>query len=250
MANPIPFETTDAEAALQHFAPLVANIPDEQLDAWNADAEIVRVNARRAVEALAPHWGQVEQSLPAVSIPMLKEMVALALALSAAAARVFVAASPHEIRAHQSTLRPARRLALKQLEIFAELDLVPADRVRAIRENTGPVDEAQDAIAIVGIYRELHPFDDAYLAKLAADGNWLLQQLVPKGATTGKTGPSAEALLRDRLWTELNRRYDELYKAAVVIWGRRKVDEHMPSLMTRQVQRKEQGEAVNSGTNP
>jgi hypothetical protein len=36
------------------------------------------------------------------------------------------------------------------------------------------------------------------------------------------------------LWTELNRCDDERYKAGVEVWGRRKVDEHLPSLFARQ----------------
>jgi hypothetical protein len=95
--------------------------------------------------------------------------------------------------------------------------------------------------AIVALYREhknaiagKHPFDDAYLQKLADDGNWLVAQLMPAGAKPQKAGKSPDALVRDRLWTELNRRHDKLYKAGVVIWGRRKVDEHIPSLLARQ----------------
>jgi hypothetical protein len=61
-----------------------------------------------------------------------------------------------------------------------------------------------------------------------------LEQLVPKGAKPEKDGRSEDALVRDRLWTALNRRYDDLYKAGVEVWGRRKVDEHLPSLFARQ----------------
>lgn len=241
MPNQPPFETTDAELAFQHFAPLVAAIAEAELDVWNADPEIVRVNARRAVDAVSPHWAKIEQALPMISIPKLIEIPALALALSFAAGRVFVPASPQEIRARQADLRPARQLALRQLEIFAELGMVAPDRVRNIRADKGQVDEAQDAIAIVALFREnaaawqnKHPFSEAYLAKLADDGNWLLAQLLPKGAKPEKTVRSAEALVRDQLWTELNRRYDDLYKAGVEIWGRRKVDTFLPSLYARQ----------------
>lgn len=239
MSN-LPFETDDPALAFAHFAPLVVNIPESDLDVWNADADIVRVNARRAIEAIAPHWTRVEQALPLVSVTHLKEIPALGLAVAFAADRIFKEASPQEIRAHQATLRPARRLGLEQLGIFAELGLVSADKVRSIRADRGPVDEANDAVAIVALFREndaswknKHPFSPAFLQKLAADGQWLLGQLVPKGATAEKAGPSADVLARNRLWTELNRRYDELYKAGVEVWGRRKVDLHLPTLLTR-----------------
>ena len=240
------FETTDPAAAFDHFAPLVANIPESELDVWNADADIVRVNARRAVDALALHWMQIEKALPLVSVPNLQEIPSLALALAFAADRVFKPASPQEIRAHQASLRPARRLALTQLEIFVELGLVARDRVQAIKADRGPVDEANDAIAIVALFQEnaaawqnKHPFSAAFLQKLSDDGQWLLGQLVPKGATREKPAPSADVLVRNRLWTELNRRYDDLYKAGVEVWGRRHVEAHLPTLLTR---------VVNNGT--
>ena len=236
-----PFESTDPAAAFAHFAPLVANIAEADLDNWNADVEIVRVNARRAVDALASHWTHIEKALPLISVPDLIEVPTLALALSFAAGRVFTPASPLEIRAHQASLRPARRLTLAQLDIFAELGLVSPDRVRAIRADKGPIDEANDAAAIVALFREnasawktKHPFDEAYLEKLATDAHWLLGQLVPKGAKPEKSERAEEALTRDRLWTELNRRYDDLYKAGVEVFGRRKVDEFLPSLLSRQ----------------
>jgi hypothetical protein len=245
------FESTDPAAAFDHFAPLVSAIPQSDLEGWNADADIVRVNARRAVDALTPHWARVEQALPLVSVPKLKEIPSLALAVAFAAERVFKPASPHEIRAHQASLRPARRLALNQLDIFSELGLVSADRVRAIRADRGPVDEANDAVAIVALFREhaaawtnKHPFSEAFLQRLADDGQWLLGQLVPKGATPEKAGPSADVVVRNRLWTELNRRYDDLFKAGVEIWGRRQVDAHLPTLLTRLVVKADASEPV------
>lgn len=240
------FETTDPAAAFAHFAPLVQNISDADLEVWNADADIVRINAQRAVDVLAPHWAHIERALPLVSVTQLKEIPSLALAVGFAAERVFTPASPQEIRAHQASLRPARRLALAQLEIFAELRLVSRDQVQAIRADRGPVDEANDAVAIVALFRDnaaawqnKHPFDGAFLQRLSDDGQWLLAQLVPKGAKSEKAAPSEETLVRNRLWTELNRRYDNLYKAGVEVWGRRHVDEHLPTLLTRVVTKTE-----------
>lgn len=238
---PVPFETLDSEAAFKHFTVLVASIPEDKLDRFNADPEIARVNARRGTDAIRPFLDQLKLSLPLLPQHELLEIPALALALGFAADRIFVKASPQEIRARQASLRPARRLALLQLEILAELGLVPADQVRHIREGKGGVDEAQDGVAIVALFREhaqrlagRHPFDETYLLKLAEDGNWLIAQLLPNGATPAKTERNPAALLRDRLWTELNRRYDLVYKAGVEIWGRRKVDEHIPPLLSRQ----------------
>ena len=135
-----------------------------------------------------------------------------------------------------------RSMTLLYLEIAADLDLVPKDRVRKIRADRGPVDEARDGVAIVACVNEFapklankHPFTAEALAKLAEDGNWLLKQLLPSGATPEKGATSQDTLVRDRLWTEVVRRYDLLYQAGVVIWGRRGVDAHLPALQSRVV---------------
>jgi hypothetical protein len=145
-------------------------------------------------------------------------------------------------------------MVLDQLGIFSEMGLVSKDRVRAIRTDRGPVDEANDAVAMVALFRDhaadwqnKHPFHDAFLQTLADDGNWLLGQLVPKGAKPEKAGRSEDAFTRDRLWTELNRRYDDLYKAGVEVWGRRKVDEHLPSLFTRQTSKTQPESTADEG---
>jgi hypothetical protein len=96
-------------------------------------------------------------------------------------------------------------------------------------------------------WQNKHPFSAAFLQTLADDGQWLLGQLVPKGATPEKTGPSDDVLVRNRLWTELNRRYDDLYKAGVEVWGRRQVDVYMPTLLTRVVAKSEPEQAPTTG---
>jgi hypothetical protein len=235
-----PFLSDDSEACLRHFSAVVAQIPASDLEVWNADPEIVRVNVDRGVSAIRPHEAHVKEALPLVSIGEILELPSLSLALGLAANKVFAPASPQEIRARQQQLRPSRSRTLRYLEIAGELGLVPQDRVAAIRAGTGPMDEARDAVAIVALFNERsdvlrgkHPFSEPALQQLAADGNWLLKQLLPKGATAGKSERSAEALLRDRLWTALVRRYDGLYQAGVAVWGRRGVDAHIPALLAR-----------------
>src|SRR5207248_90413 len=86
---------------------------------------------------------------------------------------------------------------LQQLEILGALDIVPRERVAAIRSGKGPLDTARDAVAIAGMYTDdefaaavanKHPFTPAQLRALADDGNWLVGQLNPKGAGHAKPG--------------------------------------------------------------
>jgi hypothetical protein len=237
-----PFDSEDSEACFKHFSALVAATPADALDVYNADPEIVRVNVVRAVDAVREHLDHIAKALPLVDITELLELPSLSLALGFAADRVFTAASRQEIRAHQATLRPARSLTLRYLEIVGELDIVPADQVANIRAGKGALDEARDGVAVVAMFNAnakalsgKHPFTAETLTKLADDGNWLIKALLPTGAKPGKAGTNPDVVVRDQLWTELLRRYDALYHAGMAIWGRRKVDAHLPALQTRLV---------------
>ncbi len=240
--TPSAFVSEDSEACFKHFSPLVATTPESAFERYTADPEIVRVNLVRGVDAVRPHLDHVAKALPLVPTAELLELPSLALALGFAANRVFTPASRFEIRARQDSLRPMRSMTLLYLEVAADLGLVPKDRIKNIRADRGPVDEARDGVAIVACFhdhaKELlnkHPFTVEALATLAEDGNWLLKQLLPSGATAEKGATSVDTLARDRLWTEVVRRYDLLYQAGVVIWGRRGVDAHIPALQSRVV---------------
>jgi hypothetical protein len=236
----VPFVSEDSETCFKHFSALVAATAADALDAYNADPEIVRVNVVRAVDAIREHLDHITKALPLVNVAELLELPSLALALGFGADKVFTPASRQEIRARQATLRPARSLTLRYLEIVGELGIVPEAEVQNIRAGKGPLDEARDGVAVVAKLNEYekklagkHPFSAAYLDKLAEDGNWLIKALLPTGAKPGKAGANPDALVRDQLWTEVIRRYDLLYQAGMVIWGRRKVDAHLPALQTR-----------------
>jgi hypothetical protein len=238
----VPFLSEDSEACFKHFSALVAETQADALEAYNADPDIVRVNVGRAVDAIREHLDHVAKALPLVNVAELLELPSLALALGFSADKVFTAASRQEIKAHQATLRPARSLTLRYLEIVGELELIPAEPVQNIRAGKGPLDEARDGVAVVAMFNThgkalagKHPFTAETLTKLAEDGNWLINALLPTGAKPGKAGANPDALVRDQLWTEVVRRYDVLYQAGMVIWGRRKVDAHLPALQTRVV---------------
>lgn len=238
--QPAPFITTDPAAAFKHFAGLVQSTPVSDLEPWNADAETVRVNVGRAVDAITPHLEIAADALPQLKVHELQELPSLALALTFAADSVYAPGSNNEIRERQARLRPARSQALRYLEIVAELGLVPDKRIREIRAGRGPIDDARDGVAIAAIFAEhadvlagKHPFSDAFLKQIAEDGNWLLDNILPSGATPDKPVKSPQSLIRDQLWTEVVRRYDELYKAGVAVWGLRRVDDRIPAIQSR-----------------
>ena len=234
--------SADRESAFNHFAPLVAGIRESDLEPWHYDAEILRVNTQRALDALEPILDATAKKMGHIEVHEIREMPEVGLALAFADARIFLAASAQEIKATQARQRPKRKLAIAQLVILNEMGLIkdPA-KVAAILPGKGPVDEARDGVACVSVFREnaaevagKHPFDAAWLAGLAADSSWLLEQLKITGAKVDKLPKSADSLVRDQLFTEALRRYGQGKKVAVERWGWKRVDEHYPSLFARE----------------
>jgi hypothetical protein len=248
----VPFLTADRHAACEHFAPLVAKIAEASLETWNKDAEIVCANVARGMAALAPHLDPMTKAMPHVDMAEVREIPALSLALAFAAARVFVPASANEIRDRQKTQRKMRRLAIDQLVILRDVEpglIADPSKVDAILPGTGPIDQANDGVQCVAQFREnakriagKHPFSDAWLEQLAADSNWLLSQIRRAGAVVDPGDANPDALVRDRLYTELVRRWGQAKKIAVEVWGWKDVDANFPALGSRIVVRADEEE--------
>ena len=156
----------DRESAFNHFAPIVAGIPESDLEPWYYDAEILRVNTQRALDALDPILDATAQKMGNIDVNEIRNLPTLGLALTFADARVFLAASAQEIKTTQARQRLKRKLAMAQLVIFNEMALIKdPSKVEAIIPGKGPVDEARDGVACVAVFREnaakltgKHPF--------------------------------------------------------------------------------------------
>ena len=49
------FSSTDRETCFKRFSTVVENIAPDALEHWPGDAEVIRVNAERALAAIEPH---------------------------------------------------------------------------------------------------------------------------------------------------------------------------------------------------
>ena len=235
-----PFTTADADVAYRHFLSQVQAIPAERAEVCRANVQIARVNVDRGVASLAPHVEVVRRKLPDCPIREVLELPALALGLTVAAGRVTLQASEGEIDARLVKYRPMRELTLQLLEICAELKIVPKAPVVKIRAGKGPLDGAQDGIAIAGMFHDhraalegKHPFSSEYLAAMAEHANWLVRQLKPTGALATSSEYPPEALVRDQFWTMLTERHERLREAGVVIFGLKRLDDLVPPLQAR-----------------
>lgn len=235
------FVTDDSRAACEHFeAQALAALARKAT--YNADLDVVPHNVELAVSALEPQLARNDVS--DAERKTILELRTLVLALVYADSRCVEASSPKAIADAQSTLRPLRQATLSYLEAVSSevCGLVPAERVRAIREGKGQVDEARDAVTISAVFKEFaaqldarHPFTAAQLATLEAKGVFLLRALAPTDAAAPK-GPSESSQdekLRDGLWTLIVEGYDCALLVAAKAWGVRRVHEHVPALLAR-----------------
>ncbi len=87
---------------------------------------------------------------------------------------------------------------------------------------------AEHTAAIVG----LHPFSAADIDALRHDSEWLLEHLTPNGARKEHLERSPEALVRDRLWTMILPRHEDLRKIGFYSYGD-EFELYVPKLLSR-----------------
>jgi hypothetical protein len=237
---PPHFATTSGKSAYEHFLPLAKAIPTDGLDVCRTDIEIARINIERGVDAIRQHLDTLAKKLPQCPVSDLLELPAISLALLFASGKISKTVSSGEIEKRLAALRPLREAALKQLEVFALLGMIPTKVPTGIRKGSGPLDTARDAVALPGAFHDhraeigdQHPFTPALLVRLGGEGDWLVKQLKPVGAKAAATQRDPASLVRDQLWAIINERYDELRQAGAVVFGLKSLDEHIPPLGAR-----------------
>lgn len=254
-ADDLPPEVKGSEADYQRFL-----VDAQQIDARNtkplrADPSLAYHNAARGVAAVLAHEGRIKQELPAVDIESLRSLPALALGVAFAAEQAAPGPAGPEIRALLSEAAQLRRLHLTTAESLVEAKILPAQEVAKIRAGKGQIDMALDCGALAALFRKHAPAIKGKSAVTAAQteraavvGAKLIEVLNPKGASKKRKAGSEEeqkASARDRLWSLLLQRHEDLWRAGAYLFGR-DVDERVPSLMARvaPVKSKKKGEAA------
>jgi hypothetical protein len=249
----------DSLAAIERFLPIAQReVAPESVQVFNGSIDLLLPNVQSGLAAITPLRDAIVERYPNTkwshieALPGLARAVILAATLAAAPP-----ASAKEIAPKLQRLRALRPLMLQQLELLAhpEVALVDQSEVRAIREGTGPLDEARDAVAIATVFtrdREKlagkHPFSAAKIAELREVGDWLLAQLLPAHAKSAPGSRAAEknayAAQRDLLWTLLVRWHDEMQRAATAVFSINEVSERVPSLFARTAKKGEPAAAA------
>jgi hypothetical protein len=239
-ARAAAYTDEDPAKAFEHFRPLAEKVPADGLAVFTGQALLMRANIKAALEAIEPHLPAAVSKLHDPMLTDVFELPSLVMALDFAAGRVPVAKlSAGEIEKMLAEGAPWRELMLRYLEVAAHplIGLLPRERVIKVRQGTGKLDQAQDFVAIPGLFVEFkdalagkHPFPAEKLDLLATLGGVLVQNVRPGRSVTEVRKRTAEAILRDQLAELVVARYDHLEVLATVAVGRRKAAELLPAL--------------------
>jgi hypothetical protein len=244
------FSTADPLVAYKHFLHLARALPADSVRVCSVDVELVYSNVDRALVAMEPHFATAQTKLPGLSISSLLDLRALALALVFAAERIVIATIDGALQHRLLRLRYLRDLTLRQIEIFTHLGLIPGEHMRAVETGIGPLASAHSALAILGVFERYdgkiggkHPFTDEQLNELQGHAQWLIESVRPKVEVGVSPERDAAVLIRDRFWTLLGNRYEELRKAGAVVFLSTYLDWNVPPLGSKPAP-----ERVRSGT--
>ena len=239
-ARKMAFADEAPQKAFAHFRPLAEQVPTADLAVFTGQPLLLRANILAAVAAIEPHLEAAVNALREPRLDEVFELPSLILALEFAVGRVPVAKlSAGEIESMLAEGAPWRELMLSFLEVAAHplINLLPRERVAAVRAGKGKLDQAQDFVAIPGLLAEFsaalagkHPFPADKIDLLATLGGTLVKYVRPGNAIVEVAKRSKESILRDQLAWMVVARYDRLQVLAAVALGRRKADELLPAL--------------------
>jgi hypothetical protein len=246
--NPLG-EATGAEAQYQRFLAEALAIPAEQLIPYRVNPLLAYHNSRAGVSTVLKH--EAELPLSAEKLAMLQTIPDVALALAFAARQVNTEKqSEGEIRAKLGRAYEIRDILLQAAEVCARAGLISFADVERIKRGKGPIDGAQDCIDLAALYRReaatlvgRTPATPELIHEAAELGTELVKRLRPANAPEAEPQaetPSALAAaldIRNRFWTMLSQRHEELWKVGAALFGKA-VDEFVPPLQSRQLERK------------
>ena len=231
----------DPKGAYAFFVDRARALGAASVPVSRVEAAIARTNVDRGFKLLTPRMGELKDVAPLVDAQRVANVPALARGVEYADKLVPSDVGDGEIDAKIAVVAPLRRATLAYLEVAAFCGLVDEGRVRAIREGTGRLDLARDAVAIAGLFEEKakdlagkHPFTDAQLATLGTEGAWLASVLKPSGAVRDPKKRSDAALMKDRFAKLLDDDWALAGQAAVALLGVDVYQADFPALYARE----------------
>ena len=227
------------------FAAFIAEaraMPSGTVIAYLGDARIALANVRAAVDDVCADTALIAQHLPLFPLARALEAADVARALVHAEMAVLYAPAPPPTGVREVVKRVAkpRRNMVNMAITLAERAKLPAGEVARLGRRKGLPGMIDDVIIVTALFTThaaaiagMHPFTAADIEALRADGEWLRENVKPKGAHA--PAKKREGTLeddRDRLWTLLVQRYGLLERLGGYFHGAALAD-HVAPLRSR-----------------
>jgi hypothetical protein len=234
-----PLENVGSQQAYDLFRPAAEALGSDELRPFRADALLAFHNVKAGTDALLAIEARLASELPTLRLTSLRSLPDLALGVAHAVAQVDRGADG-STAVLLSRARDLRDVLLSSAEALAKAGVIPSRPVEKIRAGRGPIDSAQDCVDLSALFRK-HAKEtkgktavtSAQIKDAAERGTELLKRLRRKGTKRKDSASVAAAVAtRDRLWTLLVQRHQEIRRAGMWIWGD-DVDAHVPPLQSR-----------------
>lgn len=246
---PEPALPADAEAAYHACVSEALALGDHEYDTFNGNPQVTWQNAQRGVLAVLAERAAIDASPDAPTV----DFARVASTLTAASALQFATVLASNASLPRSALAAmrARMYAVRDMLLTSASALVKvgvytqenAATVAAIQQGNGPIDAANDCVALASLFRAtvalVHgrsPVTPELVDESARLGTQMLQLLKPDGVANA---PAVDTItraaeVRDRLAALLARRYAYVARVGGWLWGH-ELAEHVPPLRSRSV---------------
>lgn len=239
-AEPLVPAVQGSEEHFHRFLPEALAIPAAEVKPFRADASLAYHNALEGVKNVMAREAELTAQLPHEDFARLKSLPNVALGLVFAVLQAEgVPEEERTLRADLAEARRVRRALLAGFSALKEAGYFTQKEYDTIAAGRGPLDAANDCIALAAKYRSKWKtianktaITPAQIARAAELGTKLQAYFKKERArqSAAKTGAAADAAeQRDRLWTLVTRIGDRLWSVGTLVFGRA-VDEHVPGL--------------------
>lgn len=227
-----------SEQAVAKFAPLAQKLSAKEVLPCRLDVALALHNIQQGVASIEPHAARLRKEMSGLPLADVLALPDLALALLFTDEQVTEPTGKAQYKTDLSRLYELRLPMLLIAEGLAQLGLIPAKLVQDIRSGSGPRDAAKDGVDLGKLYTThaaalsgKHPFTAAQLQEVITLGERLSVQVKPDRARTkgSPKEPSPSRDLRNRLYTLLVERHQDLRKAGFYLFGNA-VDAYVPLL--------------------
>lgn len=253
-------EISGSEAAYQKLLTVAEAIAARDVSPLRADVTVAGHNANLGVAAVLEHRSTIAEHLPKLKLSEISDIPSIVSAFSFAALRVDHLIVPDSgIAELLRKARTSRRLLLSAAHALVEAGVFDRKVVQKIDEGRGPLDVADDNIALAALFgkeaRKLKgktTITAAQVKEAAEIGTQLRSALKPKKAVK-TSAPNAELAratdIRDRFWTLLVQRYGIAWRAGAYLFGK-EVHDRVPPLQRHAVTRKKADKAEPAPASP